>query len=92
MEEDDWRAAWDVLKNSGEYEYVLGDLILPAVAHCTEKDILIFNTSPRAHSPIFSLEPDLCLLSYVLRSGKVVFSMVAISLKDEKLFWTQISF
>ena len=32
MEEEDWRAAWDVLKNSGEYEYVLGD---------TEKDVIV---------------------------------------------------
>jgi hypothetical protein len=56
MTEDEWRAAWDILKISGQYEYVLGDLILPVIAHCTQKDVLIFNTSPRAHAPIFVVE------------------------------------
>ena len=56
MSEGEWRAAWDILKISGQYEYTLGDLILPAIAHCTQKDVLIFNTSPRAHAPIFVIE------------------------------------
>ena len=56
MSEVEWRAAWDILKISGQYEFVLGDLILPVIAHCTQKDVLIFNTSPRAHAPIFVVE------------------------------------
>ena len=56
LNQDEWRAAWNILKNSKEYEYVLGDLILPTIAHCTKKDILVFNASPRAHSPIFVIE------------------------------------
>ena len=56
LDQNEWKAAWDVLKNSKEYEYVLGDLILPTIAHCTRKDILVFNASPRAHSPIFVIE------------------------------------
>ena len=53
MNRDDWNQAWNILKQSGAYEYDLGDLILPSIAHCTREDILIFNTSPQAHSPIF---------------------------------------
>ena len=56
MSRDEWDKAWSVLKTSGAYEYVLGDLIIPSIAHCTRKDVLIFNTSPRAHSPIFVVE------------------------------------
>ena len=59
MTEEDWRAEWNVLKESGQYEYNLGDLILPVIAHCTEKDILIFNTSLAAHAPIFVVEASL---------------------------------
>ena len=35
---------WNILKQSGNYEYELGDYVLAAIAHCTKKDILIFNT------------------------------------------------
>ena len=56
MSKVEWQAAWAILKKSGQYEYVLGDLILPVIAHCTKKDVLIFNTSPRAHSPIFVVQ------------------------------------
>ena len=31
----------------------LGDLVVPGIAHCTHKNILIFNTSEQAHSPIY---------------------------------------
>ena len=41
-----WSAGWDVLKQSGAYEYQLGDLVLPGIVHCVKKDIIIFNTSP----------------------------------------------
>ena len=40
----EWNQGWAVLKQSGTYEYKLGDLVLPGIAHCTRKDILIFNT------------------------------------------------
>ena len=56
MSRPEWKAEWNHLKISGQYEYVLGDLMLPAIAHCTKKDVLIFNTSPRAHAPIFVVE------------------------------------
>ena len=49
----EWHEGWSVLKESGAYEYELGDLVLPGIAHCTKKDILIFNTSQNAHSPIY---------------------------------------
>ena len=59
MTEEDWRAEWNILKESGQYEYNLGDLILPVIAHCTKKDVLIFNTSQAAHSTIFVVEASL---------------------------------
>ena len=48
-----WRDACAILKESGAYEYSLGDLVLPGIAHCTKKDVLIFNTSTSAHSPLY---------------------------------------
>ena len=54
MTEEEFRAQWDILKHSGNYEYELGDYVLAAIAHCTRKDILIFNTrSDGQYSPIF---------------------------------------
>ena len=41
--EKQFRKDWAILKCSGAYEYDLGDYVLPAVAHCTRKDILIFD-------------------------------------------------
>ena len=43
--EESFRKNWNILKCSRGYEYDLGDFVLPAVAHCTRKDILIFNTN-----------------------------------------------
>ena len=40
-----FRQEWDFLKQPGVYEHHLGDYIVPAIAHCTQKDILIFNTN-----------------------------------------------
>ena len=51
-----WKQAWSVLKESGTYEYQLGDLVLPGISHCVHKDILIFNTSKEAHCPIYVIE------------------------------------
>ena len=51
-----WKEEWAKLKESGAYEYSLGDLVLSGIAHCTQKDILIFNTSPLAHSPVYVIE------------------------------------
>ena len=54
MTEAAFRAQWDILKKSGTYEYELGDFVLAAIAHCTKKDILIFNTRPDGpFDPIF---------------------------------------
>ena len=52
----EWIKGWKVLKMPGVYEHELGDLVLPGIAHCTQKDILIFNTSMDAHRPIFVVE------------------------------------
>ena len=35
---------WEKLKTPGVYECRVGDYVLPVIAHCTKKDILIFNT------------------------------------------------
>ena len=56
LTETQWKDGWAKLKESGAYEYTLGDLVLPGIAHCTHKDILIFNTSPLAHSPVYVVE------------------------------------
>ena len=53
---EQWGVEWDKLKHSRTYECDLGDLVLPGIAHCVRKDILIFNTSPMAHSPIYVVE------------------------------------
>ena len=55
----EWQAGWATLKKSGTYEYELGDLVLPGIAHCTKKDILIFNTSLSAHSPVYVIESSI---------------------------------
>ena len=47
------------LKKSGTYEYQLGDLVLPGIAHCVKKDIIIFNTSHLAHSPVYVVEASM---------------------------------
>ena len=51
-----WAEGWNKLKESGTYEYSLGDLVLPGIAHCTKKDVLIFNTSSNAHAPVYVVE------------------------------------
>ena len=56
LSEAQWRTEWDSLRMSRIYECQLGDLILPGIAHCTRKDILIFNTSPLAHHPVYVVE------------------------------------
>ena len=56
MTRSQWKEGWSVLKQSGNYEYELGDMVLPGIAHCVRKDIMIFNTSPQAHSPIYVVE------------------------------------
>ena len=56
MSKAEWTEAWSVLKESGAYEYRLGDLVLPGIAHCTRKDVLIFNTSPAAFCPVYVVQ------------------------------------
>ena len=49
-----FRAEWAVLKESRNYEFKLGEYVLPAIAHCTRKDILIFNANVHgAMDPIY---------------------------------------
>ena len=50
---EEWKHGFDILKQSGTYELTLGDLVPPGIAHCTKKNLLIFNTSPQAHSPVY---------------------------------------
>ena len=53
MSPERWKAEFKILKETRAYEMELGDLIVPGIAHCTRKNILIFNTSEQAHSPIY---------------------------------------
>ena len=53
MSLQEWKAGFEMLKQPGTYECTLGDLVPAGIAHCTRKNILIFNTSPLAHSPIY---------------------------------------
>ena len=55
LSRDEWSESWKVLKQSRVYEHNLGDLIIPGIAHCTKKNILIFNTSLMAHSPVYAI-------------------------------------
>ena len=43
MSEKQFRREWALLKETGNYEFGLGDFVLAAIAHCTRKDILVFN-------------------------------------------------
>ena len=47
-----WKSAFQELKQPGVYNVQLGDFVLPGIAHCIRKNILVFNTSPRAASPV----------------------------------------
>ena len=53
MSKQQWKTGFDILKQPGIYELTLGDLVPPGIAYCTRKNLLIFNTSPIAHSPIY---------------------------------------
>ena len=50
---EEWKDGFNVLKQHGTYEFTLGDLVPPGIAYCTRKNLLIFNTSPQAHSPVY---------------------------------------
>ena len=52
MSRQEWKAAFDKIKQQGTYEVYLGDLIHPGIAHCIKKNILIFNTSEEAPCPV----------------------------------------
>ena len=57
MPEEILRKEWGYLKNGRTYECDLGDFVLHAVAHCVQKDILIFNTQiSQSHEPISVVE------------------------------------
>ena len=51
MSKQQWETGFDILKQPGNYELTLGDLVPPGIAYCTRKNLLIFNTSPIAHTP-----------------------------------------
>ena len=50
---EEWKTEFNLLKQPGVYEMPLFDLVPPGIAHCVRKNLLIFNTSPRAHCPIY---------------------------------------
>ena len=51
---------WNKLKQPGTYEVQMGDYVLPAIAHCTEKDILIFHSDHNYnHDPISVVEANI---------------------------------
>ena len=53
LSKSEWHNEWAMLKNSRAYEYTIGDLIIPGIAHAIKKNILIFDTSPVAYTPVF---------------------------------------
>ena len=56
-EERKFRSEWNILKQPQCYEYELGDYMLIAIAHCVQKDILVFNTKAEGHfDPIFVVQ------------------------------------
>ena len=59
LSEDEWKTQWSILKTSRTYEMGLADLVLPCIAHCVQKDILIFNTSEKAHAPVYVVESSM---------------------------------
>ena len=50
---EEWKAEFNLMKQPGVYEMPLFDLIPPGIAHCVRKNLLVFNTSPQAHCPIY---------------------------------------
>ena len=50
---EEWKSAFNFLKQPGVYEVSLGDLVPPGIAHCIKKNLLIFNTSPEAFCPVY---------------------------------------
>ena len=52
MSREQWKSEFDQLKQPGVYNVVLGDFVLPGIAHCIRKNILIFNTSSNAACPV----------------------------------------
>ena len=50
---DEWKTEFQLLKQPGMYEMALFDFVASRIAHCVRKNILIFNTSPQAHCPIY---------------------------------------
>ena len=45
ISKEEFDLEWEQLKQPYCYECPLGDFVLPAIAHCTRKDVLIFNTN-----------------------------------------------
>ena len=56
LSQKEWAEGWALMKQPHIYEHQLGDLVLPGIAHCTRKDILIFNTSLNSHTPVYLVE------------------------------------
>ena len=43
----EWNRQWDLMMQDGQYEYTVGDFILPALSDSLGLDIMIFNTNQR---------------------------------------------
>ena len=50
---EEWESEFNTLKKPTVYRVPLGDLVPPGIAHCIKKNLIIFNTSPGAHCPIY---------------------------------------
>ena len=59
MTNSEWREAWSALKMPRVYETELGDIVLPCIAHCVKKDVLVFNTSSNAHYAVYVIESSM---------------------------------
>ena len=57
ISKEEFDLEWEQLKQPYCYECPLGDFVLPAIAHCTRKDVLIFNTSLKGSwDPIYVVQ------------------------------------
>ena len=57
ISKEEFDLEWEQLKHPYFYECPLGDFVLPAIAHCVRKDVLIFNTNVEgSFDPIYVVQ------------------------------------
>ena len=60
MDEKEFRIQWNLIKQPQNYEYPVADYMLVAIAHCVQKDLLIFNTrADGGFDPIFVIQASM---------------------------------